>query len=50
MVSLNDIIGEVEFFLKFDDMGYELECESFEDGVAYLTCKDLEEEVKEEYG
>ena len=48
MVSIHEIIGEVDLVLLFDDMGYYLEVYSLDNGVAYLTCPDLEDEVKTE--
>ena len=47
MASIHDIIGEVDLVLLFDDMGYDLQVYSLDNGVAYLTCPDLEDEVKE---
>ena len=48
MASIHDIIGEVDLVLLFDDMGYDLEVYSLDNGVAYLVCPDLEDEVKDE--
>ena len=48
MVNLADIVGDFDIILLFDDMGYELHLERADEGVVYLTCPDLEDDVRGE--